>query len=174
MDNYLNHFNLIGTDKNYHSTEDYNNTDVLVIVFSCNHCPYARAYINRIHNFVSDYKNKSVKLLVINPNDASRYPADSFDNMIPMAKQLGVEGLYLYDEDQSVAKAYNAQRTPEIFVYDKDRNLKYHGAWDDNYENPESVTKKYLREAVDAILEGKDPAVRETQPIGCSIKWKEA
>lgn len=167
-------FTLPGTDGKLHSTGDYATKDAVVIFFTCNHCPYARAYVERISALVADYEQRNVGFYAINPNDAVKYPEDSFENMIPMGNQLNLHGKYLYDESQQVAHIYTAQRTPEVFVFNKERRLIYHGLIDDNanYKEPRPVTRRYLRDALDATLDGTEIEEKVTQPIGCSIKWK--
>ena len=113
-----------------------------------------------------------MQFLAINANDAARYPADSFENMKVRATQKGFNFPYLHDESQEVASAYGAQRTPEVFVFDAERTLRYHGAIDDDYERPEAVRRPYLRQALDAVLAGELPTTATTPPVGCSVKWK--
>jgi len=171
LNDMLPQFALKGTDGNMHSTKDYDGKDAVAIIFTCNHCPYARAYIERISKLVSDYKDR-VRFFAINANDVKQYPEDSFENMIPMAKKLNLDGRYLYDESQEIARTFAAQRTPEVFIFNKERKLVYHGAIDDNYENPNAVTQHYLRDALEAAINNKVVSVKETRPIGCTIKWK--
>jgi peroxiredoxin len=113
-----------------------------------------------------------VQLLVINANDVNVFPDNSFPNMKERAKEKGFNFPYLFDESQAVARAYGAGRTPEVFVFDKQGQLHYHGAIDDNYDNPRAVKDHYLRAALDAVLRVKLLSVSETQPVGCTIKWK--
>ncbi len=140
-----------------------------VVVFTCNHCPYALAWHDRIAHAARDYPD--VPFFAINPNDAERYPADSFEAMQERATQEGFNFDYLYDEDQSVARAYGPERTPEVFLFDRDRRLVYHGAIDDSRDE-HSVGSHYLRDALDAVLARGEPPVAETPPVGCSVKWK--
>ncbi len=167
-------FTLIGTDHKLHSTKDYAHKDAVVIIFTCNHCPYARAYIERINRLVSDYEKRNVGFYAINVNDTAKYPEDSFDNMIPMGKLLNLDGKYLFDESQQTAKTFAAERTPEVYVFNQQRRLAYHGLIDDNanYKMPQSVSKTYLRDALDSVLAGNDVREKETKAIGCTIKWK--
>ena len=120
----------------------------------------------------SDYGTKGVQLVVINANDASKVPDDSFPSMKARAREKGFNFPYLYDESQAVAHAYGAERTPEVFLFDKQGQLRYHGAIDDNYDNPRAVKDHYLRTALDAVLGTKPLSVATTQPQGCTIKWK--
>jgi len=167
-------FTLIGTDNKMHGTKDYSGREAMVIIFTCNHCPYARAYIDRINQLVSEYEKRNVGFYAINANDISKYPEDSFENMIPMGKSLNLDGKYLYDESQQVAKTFAAERTPEVFVFNKQKRLVYHGLIDDNanYKMPQEIRQTYLKDALDAVLSGKEVREKDTKPIGCTIKWK--
>tara|TARA_B100001750_G_C15518290_1_gene609179 strand:+ start:4190 stop:4720 length:531 start_codon:yes stop_codon:yes gene_type:complete len=165
-------FQLPGVDGNNYSLADYSNKSAVVVIFSCNHCPYVQAWEERIIQIQKDFESNGVQLLVISANDAEQYPDDGFPAMKERAKAKGFNFPYLFDESQEIAKAYGAERTPEVFVFDSNQTLQYHGTIDDNYENPEAVTKTYLRDAIDAIAEGNKPAVNQTDPVGCTIKWK--
>jgi peroxiredoxin len=163
-------FSLPGTDGQQHSLEDYADSDFLVLIQSCNHCPYVLAWEGRMKAIERDYGNRGVRVVAVNSNDAIRYPADSFEEMRTRAEREGFKFDYLHDEDQSLARALGAERTPEVFVFDRDRRLVYHGAIDDNRDDT-AVTQHYLREVLDALLDGRDPPVQETEPVGCSVKW---
>jgi peroxiredoxin len=165
-------FDLPGVDGRNHSLGDYADAPILAIVWSCNHCPYVQGWEGRMKAIQRDYADRGFRLVAINSNDTDRYPADSFDEMKARAEAEGFNFDYLYDEDQSVAHAYGPERTPEVYLLDEQRQLVYHGAIDDNRDE-ESVTRHHLREAIDALLEGRDPSVRETPPVGCSIKWRD-
>jgi peroxiredoxin len=115
---------------------------------------------------------KGLQLLVVNANDVNAFPDDSFPNMKERANEKGFNFPYPFDESQAVARVYGAERTPEVFVFDKQGQLRYHGAIDDNYDNPGAVKDHYLRAAHDAVLGAKPQSVSETQPVGCTIKWK--
>jgi hypothetical protein len=110
-------------------------------------------------------------LFAINSNDAENYPEDSFEKMKERAEQRGFNFDYLHDEDQSAVRAYGAERTPEVFLFDRERKLVYHGAIDDSRDE-RAVTRHYLRQALDALLAGDEPPVAETPPVGCSVKWR--
>ncbi len=172
LNSMLPHFELLGTDGEFHSTDDYDSKDIIVLIFTCNHCPHARGYIDRIHEMVEEYEKLNVGFYAINSNDANRFPEDSFQNMIPMASLLNLEGKYLIDETQEIAREFSASRTPEVFVFNKEKMLVYHGAIDDNTKEPDKVTKRYLIDALDALLENKPIEIQETASIGCTIKWK--
>ncbi len=165
-------FALPGVDDEEHSLADYSDKAVAVVVFSCNHCPYVRAWEDRMVRIQADYAGKGVQLLAISANDATKYPDDSFPKMKERAREKGFNFPYLYDETQEVARFYGAERTPEVFVFNNAGILQYHGAIDDNYDDPGAVTQQYLRDALDAVLAGQTPAVTETPPVGCTIKWK--
>ena len=165
-------FALPGVDGRERALADYIDQEVVVVFFSCNHCPYVRAWEDRIVQLQADYAAKGVQLIAISSNDAEKYPDDSFSKMKERAQEKGFNFPYLYDETQEVARYYDAERTPEFFVFDRARILRYHGAMDDNYEDPTAVTQQYLRDALNAVLAGKDPEVPQTPPVGCTIKWK--
>jgi peroxiredoxin len=141
------------------------------VMFICNHCPYVLAWLDRLIAVAQDYADRGVAFVGINANDAVKYPADSFDKMKELAEERGLPFPYLHDEGQEVAAAYGAERTPEVFLFDGDLKLRYHGAPDDNYDET-LATVPYLRNALDAVLSGKEPPVTETSPVGCTIKWK--
>jgi peroxiredoxin len=142
-----------------------------VVVFTCNHCPYALAWHERILALAHDYADRGVRVLAINPNDAARYPRDSIEAMGARVQQGEFDGVpYLRDASQEVARAYDAQTTPDVFVLDAAGLLRYRGAPDGDYEDP-SQHAAFLRDALDAILDGRDPDPAQTPPVGCSIKW---
>jgi len=151
--------------------EDYAGLPALVVVFTCNHCPYAQAWEERLLQVGRDYAGRA-GMVMLNANDPVKYPADSPEAMATRAREHQFSVPYLHDADQSVARAYSAERTPEVFVFDADRRLAYHGAVDDNYDEAAQVTSHYLREALDAVLAGQPVARPETQARGCTIKWK--
>ena len=165
-------FQLPGVDGNMYSLEDFKKKKIVIIMFSCNHCPTVKAYEDRFVELQRDYKDKGVVLVAINPNDDKKYPEDSFKNMKARAKEKGFNFPYLRDETQSVARSYGAERTPEAFVFDKKRVLRYHGRIDDNVYEPDKIQQHYLRDALDAILKGQKVLVQDTEPVGCTIKWK--
>jgi peroxiredoxin len=143
-----------------------------VIVFTCNHCPYALAWHERIIAVARDYAGRDVVMLAINPNDAERYPRDSAEAMLARVQRGEFDGVpYLRDESQQVARSYDAKTTPDVFVLDADGVLRYRGAPDGDHDDA-AANAAWLRGALDAVLEGRDPQPRETPPVGCSIKWK--
>ncbi len=163
---------LPGIDGQKYSLSSFADRKVAVVVFSCNHCPYVQAYEDRMIAFQKDYGSRGVQLIAINSNEIEHYPEDNFDAMVKRAKLKGYNFPFLRDDDQSVATAYGATHTPEFFVFDEKRKLRYHGKFDDNYQNPKGVRATYVKNAVDALLAGKDVAEPETYSIGCTIKWK--
>ncbi len=165
-------FDLPGTDQETHSLSDYGEKAAVAVVFTCNHCPYARAWEDRIVSIQGDYSGSGLQVLAINANDADKYLDDGFPQMQQRAEEKGFNFPYLRDESQEVAAAYGAERTPEVFLFDGDGKLAYHGAVDDNYDDPDAVQNAYLRDAVEAVLAGKEPPTSQTRPVGCSIKWK--
>jgi len=165
-------FDLPGVDGKNHTLADYSGKDAVAVIFTCNHCPYVLAWEDRLIAIQADYADKGVQLIGIGSNDAVKYPTDSFENMKTHASEKGFNFPYLRDESQDIARAYSAERTPEIFLFDKAGTLRYHGVVDDNYEDPAAVSATYFRDALDAVLAGEQPSVTDTKPIGCSIKWK--
>jgi peroxiredoxin len=165
-------FTLPGVDGEEHSLDDYAKSDILVLIQSCNHCPYVQAWEGRMIAIQRDYADRGVRLVAVNSNDASRYADDSFAEMRSRAERQRFNFDYLYDEDQSLVRALGAERTPEVFVFDRDRKLVYHGAIDDNRDE-QHVTHEYLREALEAVLAGGEPPVQETPAVGCTVKWRE-
>jgi peroxiredoxin len=161
-------FQLPDTAGQTHSPDG---TPATVVVFTCNHCPYALAWHDRIMEAARDYAGRGVRFLAINSNDADRYPRDSFEAMKRRvaAEQWPVP--YLHDASQEVATAYGAKTTPDIFVLDDEGRVRYRGAPDSDYDDP-SQNAAWLRDALDAVLAGRQPEPAETQPFGCSIKWK--
>lgn len=165
-------FNLKNVDGTQHSLASIANAKGYIVVFTCNACPYAQAYEDRIIALSKKYAPLGFPVVAINPNDKNVQPADSFDKMKERAKAKNYPFLYLYDESQEVALAYGATRTPHVFVLDGQRTVRYIGAIDDNSEDPSAVSEAYVENAVDALLAGKEVPVKETKAIGCSIKWK--
>ena len=158
-------FSLPATDG-----KEYGPNGITVVTFTCNHCPYALAWHDRLTEVAKDY---GVTFLAVNPNDAERYPRDSFE---AMKERVEADGgwpyPYLRDESQEVARAYGAQTTPDVFVLDDQAILRYRGAPDDDHRD-ESRGAAWLREALDAVLAGEQPQRPETEPVGCSVKWRQ-
>jgi AhpC/TSA family len=143
---------------------------ITAVVFTCNHCPYALAWHERLLQVARDYPQ--VTFLAVNPNDAERYPADSYDAMKQRVDADGGWPLpYLRDESQEVARAYDAKTTPDVFLLDAEGRLRYRGAPDADHRD-ESQNAAWLRDALDAVLAGQEPQPAETDPVGCSVKWR--
>lgn len=164
--------NLKGVDGKTYGSDSFKDAPFLLVVFSCNHCPYVKAYEDRIIDFVSRYKEKGLATIYINSNEDQNYPEDRFDEMVKRAQEKNFPFPYVRDEDQTVAKAFGATHTPEFFLFDSERTLRYHGRFDDNWKDPHNVRRRYLQEALDALLEGKAVSEPEVHSIGCTIKWK--
>lgn len=142
--------------------------DIVVLVFLGNHCPVVQAYEDRLIDFTNDYKDKPVKVVgvCVNNNDADRLPA-----IKAYMKEHKSNYVYGYDETQAIGRDYGASNTPQFFVFDKERKIRYMGVMD-NSQDEAKVTKTYLRDAVDALLKGQSPAVDETRPSGCNVQYK--
>jgi peroxiredoxin len=164
-------FELPDTDGTNWSAADGHGAPATVVVFTCNHCPYALAWHDRIADAARDYADRGVRFLAINANDAERYPRDSYEAMRRRVASEDWPMPYLHDSSQQVARAYGAKTTPDVFVLDSDNKLRYRGAPDSDYGDP-TQNAAWLRDAVDAVLAGVEPARTETAPVGCSIKWK--
>ena len=142
-----------------------------VVVFTCNHCPYALAWHDRLQDVARDYAARGVRTLQINANDADRYPRDSLDAMKARTDAGDFAGPYLHDATQEVARAWGAAVTPDVFVLDHAGRVAYHGAPDADH-GEESLAADWLREALDEVLSGEPVARPETRAVGCSIKWR--
>jgi len=161
-----------GTAATFSPDEDRTDAVPTAVVFTCNHCPYALAWHDRLLAVARDYEGRA-RVLLVNPNDAERYPRDSFDAMKERVEaDGGWPAPYLRDESQEVARGYGAEKTPDVFLLDTDGRLRYRGAPDADYEDP-SQDAAWLRGALDAVLGGRDPQPAETDPVGCSVKWSQ-
>lgn len=165
-------FSLKGTDGKIYSETHFSNKDIPVIIFMCNHCPYVIAVIDRLVSLQSKFSDKKVKLIGINPNDPEAYPRDSFENMKKFALEHGLNFPYLVDETQETAKKYDAVCTPDIFVYDRKKELRYRGRIDDNWKDNNNVTSEDLSNAITSILNEEEIKIKQYPSMGCSIKWK--
>ncbi|MBF0192068.1 MAG: thioredoxin family protein [Magnetococcales bacterium] len=166
-------FALPGVDGKTHTLDQYRDCPVLVVMFICNHCPYVQAIEDRLIALGRALASKKVGFVGISSNDPTNYPEDSFANMQAKAKKKGYPFDYLYDATQQTAKDYGAVCTPDFFVYDQERKLRYRGRLDDSPRNPAAVRKEELKEAILALLEGHPVASHQNTTMGCSIKWKE-
>ena len=164
-------FALPGVDGATHALDDYGEARLLVLAQLCNHCPYVLAWEDRLNAVARDFADRGVRVAGLSSNDAEAYPEDSFDRMREHAAEKGFVFDYLYDEPQELARALGSERTPEVFVFDDERRLRYHGAIDDSRE-PGDVQRRYLRDALEALLADGEPPVAETAPVGCTVKWR--
>lgn len=168
-------FTLKNVDGKMVSLSDYASSKGVLVIFTCNHCPYSVAYENRIIELHKMYASKGYPVVAINPNDAVAYPADSYENMIERAQEKNFPFAYLQDESQQIAKAYGATRTPHVYLLtqkNKQFTVAYVGAIDDNSNEEENVHKKYVQDAISDLEAGRSIATPFTKAIGCSIKWK--
>lgn len=165
-------FDLPGIDGKNWSLADFEDARLLIVVFSCNHCPYVVGSEDRMKKLYADYKPKGVEMIAINSNETENHPTDSFDHMVSHAKEVGINFPYVRDDSQEVALAYGALRTPHFYVFDENRELQYTGRMDDSPREPGTETTRELRDALDALLDGKTPDVQLTNPIGCNVKWQ--
>jgi peroxiredoxin len=169
-------FKLKNTDGKMVSLSDFPNAKGFTIVFTCNHCPYAKAYQDRIISIDKKYKLKGYPVIAVNSNDAEANPEDSFENMIVRAKEKGFTFPYLVDQTQDICRKYGATRTPQVYLLEKkggDLIVQYTGAIDDNSQDAGKVTAAYLTNAIDALLAGYSPEPSFTKAIGCGIKLRE-
>lgn len=165
-------FKLKSVDNKMYSMADYKDAKGFIVVFTCNHCPYAVKYEDRIIDLATRYKSKGYVLLAINPNDPAAQPEDSFELMQKRAKEKKFTFPYLFDEGQKIYPQYGATKTPHVFLLDKNLVVKYIGAIDDNVEDASQVKEKYLENAIAALEKGQEPTPNTTKAIGCSIKVK--
>jgi peroxiredoxin len=164
-------FELLGVDGAEHSLDDYRDAKLLALVQYCNHCPYVLAWEDRLMALTRDHAGRYLRIVAVNSNDVTRYPEDSFERMQERDRELDFPFDYLFDESQALAHALGAERTPEVFLFDDARRLRYHGAIDDSRDG-ETVTRSYLREAIEALLAGAEPPITETEAVGCTVKWR--
>lgn len=174
---YVKDFTLPNVDGNTVSLADYSDAKGFIVVFTCNTCPYANAYERRIMDLDKHYASRGFPVVAINPNDISQQPDDSMDKMRKRATDKGYTFPYLRDDNQEVAKAFGATKTPHAYVLNKEAKAKYKveyiGAIDDSPRDAADVSERYVESVVKSLLEGAKPKVREKRAIGCTIKWKE-
>ena len=171
------HFELPGTDGATHDlrggSDEAAAAPATVVYWTCNHCPYALAWHDRMLDVARDYAERGVRVVAINSNDAARYPDDSFEAMVERVEREGDwPHPYLYDESQEVARAWGAEKTPHVFVLDPELRLRYHGAPDADYDDA-SHAGAWVRGALDAVLAGEEPEPTQTPAVGCGVKWKQ-
>lgn len=170
-------FNLKTVEGSMVSMANYPDAKGFVVIFSCNTCPYVVAYEDRMINLHKTYAAKGFPVIAINPNDDRRSPGDSFENMKARANAKGFPFAYAYDETQEITKAYGATNTPQVYLVEKEGKdfiVKYIGAIDNNYQDSKAVTRKYVEDALEAILTDGNIKEERTKAIGCTIKWKKS
>jgi len=168
-------FKLKNVDNTWVALSDYNDSKGAIVIFTCNHCPYAKAYEQRIMDLDEKFADKGFPVIAINPNDPAVYEEDSFENMQKRSQEKGYTFPYLFDEEQNVYPEFGATRTPHIYVLSNGKKgwmVEYIGAIDNNYADASDADEKYVEDAVMALLNGDKPEVTETKAIGCSIKAK--
>ncbi|GAB4318383.1 MAG: thioredoxin family protein [Candidatus Sumerlaeia bacterium] len=167
-------FELPAPDGTLHTRDDLMGDKGLLVVFTCNHCPYAQAVWPRLIRLAAHARRLGVNTVAINPNIHPDYPADAPDKMTEAIAELGIDFPYLYDETQNTARAYKAQCTPDLYLLDTSGRLVYHGRIDDNWKDEAAVTRHELREAIEALAAGRPIEARQMPSMGCSIKWRES
>lgn len=169
-------FSLKNVDGKVVSLADYAKQKGVVVIFTCNHCPYAKLYEDRIIALHKELAPKGFPVVAINPNAPEIVPEDSYENMQKRAKEKGYPFPYLFDETQEVARAYGATKTPHVFLLKKEEGesftVAYIGAIDDSPNEPKKVQRRYVAEAVESLLAGKAISPTETKAIGCSVKYR--
>ncbi|RJP58213.1 MAG: thioredoxin family protein [Candidatus Auribacter fodinae] len=165
-------FALKGVDGKIYTPSSFAGASALVVVVTCNHCPYAKASWPLLIRLQAAFKEEGVQFVAVNPNDDDAYPEDSFERMKENAKALALNFPYLRDDTQSVARNLGAVCTPDIYVYDSSHKLYYHGRINDNWQDPNKVREQNLKDAIERLLRGDVPPLKQPPSIGCSIKWK--
>jgi peroxiredoxin len=165
-------FRLPAVDGRTYTREDFGGAPVLVVMFICNHCPYVQAVEDRLIALAREFEPSKVQFVAICANDAASYPDDAFDKLAERWRKKAYGFPYLHDEDQTIARAFGAVCTPDIFVYGRDRKLAYRGRIDDSWKDPTKVTRRDLADALNALLAGKAPSAEQRPSLGCSIKWR--
>lgn len=143
-----------------------------LVIFSCNHCPYVKGWLDRMVSIGNEYQSKGISVVMINSNDPAKDAEDSFDAMKKVATEKGMKFPYVVDATSKAARSFGASKTPEVFLFNSSGKLIYTGAIDDNMKEPGQVTKTYLKDALDAVVAGKKVAVNETKSIGCGIRFR--
>ena len=171
----VNNFSLMNVDGNNVSLNDYKDKEGVIVVFTCNHCPYAKAYETRIMELDAKYAGLNYPVIAINPNDPIKEPDDSPENMKKRAEEKNYSFPYLFDATQQVAKDFGATRTPHVFLLQKVNGqfkVAYIGAIDDNTDDASKAENKFVEDAISSLKKGEQPVVSFTKAIGCTIKWK--
>jgi peroxiredoxin len=167
-------FLLPGVDGTTYTNHSFDSSHALLVVFTCNHCPYANAVEDRILALAHHFGPSALGVVAICSNDAQTYPDDSFDNLARRWREKAYPFPYLHDDTQAVAKAFDAVCTPDFFLFDRDRRLVYRGRLDDNWKEPSKVTQEELKAAVQAVLDNRQPTTDQKPAMGCGIKWRAA
>lgn len=168
-------FRLLNVDGNYVSMSDYHDAKGIILIFSCNHCPYVVAYEDRMIELHNEFAPKGFPVVAVNPNDSVLVPADSYTKMIERAEEKNFPFAYLLDADQTVFPEYGATRTPHVYLLERVNGelvVAYIGAIDDNYRDASAVEERYLANAINALLNGERPDPDLTRAIGCTIKYQ--
>lgn len=165
-------FNLLGVDGKHYSLDDFPDAKGYIVTFTCNHCPFAVMYEDRIIALHNKYAPLGYPVIAINPNDPEVQAEDSYDKMIERAEEKAFPFVYLFDEGQKVYPQYGAERTPHVFLLDKTHKVRYIGAIDDNVRDASAVTERYVENAIAALERGEEPDPNFTKAVGCTIKTK--
>lgn len=174
---YARDFSLLNVDGKKVSLAQYKDAKGFIVIFTCNHCPYAKMYEDRIIELNNKYAAKGYPVIAINPNDTDQQQEDSFENMQKRAKEKGFTFPYLHDTSQEITTAYGATRTPHVYLLNKKKKgykVEYIGAIDNNHKDAAKVDQKYVEDAIQQLMAGKKPKTTFTKAIGCSIKWKKS
>lgn len=164
-------FDLPGVDGKNYSLASFKDSKILVVFFTCNHCPYVQGWDARVIALQREFAPQGVRFVGINANETHHYPEDSFEKMVERAKEIGINWIYLRDETQETARAYDAACTPEFYVFDQGRKLRYHGRVDENYKDARAAASHDLKNALDDLTAGRSVRVPFAPALGCSIKW---
>jgi peroxiredoxin len=164
-------FHLPAVDGKKYSLDSFKDKKILVVFFTCNHCPYVQGWDGRVIQLQKDFGPRGVQFVGVNANETVHYPDDSFDKMVVRAREMKFNWVYLRDESQETARAYDAACTPEFYVFDAARKLRYHGRMDDNYQDPNAVKSRDLKNAIEDLTADRDVRMPLTPAMGCSVKW---
>ncbi len=166
------HFSLISTSGALISSEDFKNSQALLVMFICNHCPYVKAIMDRLIDLANEVSPVGVGVVGISSNDALKYPEDSLVKMQELVQEKKIPFFYLFDESQEVARQFGAVCTPDFFLFDRHRKLAYRGRLDDSWKEPSQVKERSLYLAIQSVMTGKNYPSQQIPSMGCSIKWK--
>lgn len=174
INSYAPDFELPGIDGAVHHLARYlEQHSAIVVVFMCNHCPYVKLYLDRLKHLQTEVQSQDVALIGINPNDDQAFPEDSYEKMKSFAAENALNFLYLRDVTQDVAQSFGAQKTPHVFLLNKQGIICYQGAIDDNAQTPSAVKHRYLSDAINNLLNNQPISLTSTTPVGCSVKWRQ-